>query len=129
MKIALFNNKKGLIYGGDPKRISCDKEGTLHVGATTINLTPGKDEIMPLLFHGATGSYNATFTDATGDNYALEKLTIQAGRIVAPSQLVADIMELRCELDRANDKMDLIMAKITELDQVFDTDSLNFLIK
>lgn len=27
MKLQTFNNKKGLIYGNDPKRIGCDIEG------------------------------------------------------------------------------------------------------
>lgn len=128
MKIALFNNKKGLIYGGDPKRICCDKEGVLKIGITDISLTAG-DNIMPLLFHGATGNYNATFTEASGSVYVLDTVTVQAGRITAPSETKAEIMELHCLLDQANDKADRLQAKINELESIFDTNSLNFLIK
>ena len=128
MKIALFNNKKGLIYGGDPKRICCDKEGVLKIGTTDISLTAG-DNIMPPLFHGATGNYDASFTDSTGNIYVLDKVTVQAGRIVAPSETKAEIMELHCLLDQANDKADRLQAKINELENIFDTNSLNFLIK
>lgn len=129
MKIALFNNMKGLIYGSDPKRITCDKDGVLKIGTTEVKLSPGGDAVMPLLFHGATGTYDATFTDAGGNDYVLERLTIQAGRINAPSQVAADIMELHCALDRANDEIDRLRAKIVELENIFDTNSLNFLIK
>ena len=128
MKIALFNNRKGLIYGGDPKRICCDKEGVLKIGITDISLTAG-DNIMPLLFHGATGNYDATFTDSSGNIYVLDTVTVQAGRIVAPSETKAEIMELHCLLDLANDKADRLQAKINELENIFDTNSLNFLIK
>ena len=128
MKIALFNNKKGLIHGGDPKRICCDKEGVLKIGTTDISLTAG-DNIMPLLFHGATGNYDASFTDANGNIYVLDTVTVKAGRIAAPSETKAEIMELHSLLDQANDKADRLQAKINELENIFDTNSLNFLIK
>lgn len=128
MKIALFNNRKGLIYGGDPKRICCDKEGVLKIGITDISLTAG-DNIMPLLFHGATGNYDATFTDSSGNIYVLDTVTVQAGRIAAPSETKAEIMELHSLLDQANDKADRLQARITELENLYDTNALNFLIK
>ena len=35
----LFNNKKGLIYGNDVKRIECDREGVLKIGDTDIEIS------------------------------------------------------------------------------------------
>ena len=54
MKIQTFLNGKGLIYGRDPKRIDCDRDGILKVGDTEINVSQGGDSLMPLLFYGAT---------------------------------------------------------------------------
>ena len=67
MKIQTFKNGKGIIHGNDPKRIGCDiKSGLLKIGNTEIKIPYGEDAIMPSLFHGATGDYNATFTDEQG---------------------------------------------------------------
>ena len=63
MKIQTFKNLRGLIYGNDPKRIGCDKEGVLKIGSTEVTVSPEKEEIMPLLFHGCSGEYAATFTE------------------------------------------------------------------
>lgn len=127
MKIQLFNNKKGMIHGSDPKRIGCDIDGVLKIGATEIEVST--DSIMPTLFYGATGDYEATFTDKYGRVYNLEKVAIRGGRIAPPSPTAVEIMDLRCRLDEKDAECEFLRAKIRELEGIFDTNSLNFLIK
>ena len=66
MKIQVFTNGKGLIYGDDPKRISCEFGGTLKIGTTTIKIADREEAILPILFNGCTGEYKATFTSTLG---------------------------------------------------------------
>ena len=122
MKITTFRNMKGLIHGGDPKRIGCDVAGTLKIGKVEVNITPGEDAIMPLLFQGCTGDYDATFTTASGRVYKLDKVAVRDGWIKPPSPTTVELMELRCRTDAAEEKLE-------ELSNIFDTNSLNFLIK
>ena len=122
MKITTFKNMKGLIHGSDPKRIGCDKSGTLKIGKVEINISPGEDSIMPLLFNGVSGDYEATFTTSTGIVYKLEKVAVRSGWIMPPPPTTVELMELRCRTDAAEEK-------IEELSNIFDTNSLNFLIK
>lgn len=126
MRITLFKNGKGLIHGDDPKRIGCDLEGVLKIGNTEV--TVSGTSIMPLLFHGVTGDYKATFT--SGDEvWELEKVAVRSGWITPPSQTTLELMELRCRAELAEAKVDLLEGKIRELSEIFDTNSLNFLIK
>ena len=127
MKIQLFNNKKGMIHGPDPKRISCVIDGVLKIGATEIEVST--DSIMPTLFYGATGDYDATFTDKYGRVYTLEKVAVRGGRIAPPTPTAVEIMDLRCRLDEKDTECELLREKIRELESIFDTNSLNFLIK
>ena len=122
MKITTFKNMKGLIHGSDPKRIGCDREGVLKIGSTEINISPKEESILPLLFNGASGDYKATFTDKLGQVYKLKKVSVRAGRIAPPPPTTVEIMELRYRADAAEEK-------IRELEGIFDTNSLNFLIK
>ena len=122
MTVALFKNKKGLIHGDDSKRIGCDRDGVLKIGTTEINITPNEDAILPLLFNGISGDYKATFTDKDGQVYELEKVAVRAGRVAPPPPTAVELMELRLRADEAEDK-------IRELEGIFDTNSLNFLIK
>lgn len=122
MKITTFRNMKGLIHGPDPKRIGCDRAGTLKIGTTEINISPGEDAIMPLLFNGCTGDYEATFTSSGGVVYNLEKVAVRDGRIKPPSPTTVELMELRLRQDKSEEE-------IEELKNIFDTNSLNFLIK
>lgn len=122
MKIALFRNMKGLIHGPDPKRIGCETGGTLKIGTTVINISPGEDAIMPLLFNGCTGDYAGTFTTNAGVVYTLEKVEVRDGWIKPPSPVTVELMELRLRADKAEEK-------IEELSNIFDTNSLNFIIK
>lgn len=129
MKIQTFKNMKGLIHGNDPKRIGCDKEGVLKIGTTEIQISPVEDSIMPVLFHGADGDYEATFKDSKGLVYKLEKVAVRGGRIAPPNPTAVEIMELRCRLDEAEAERDALKEKIAELESIYDTNSLNFLIK
>lgn len=129
MKIQTFGNKKGIIHGRDPKRIECDKEGVLKIGSTEINILPDADSVMPMLFHGATGDYDATFTDNNGEVYTLEKVAVRGGRIAPPPPTAVEIMELHCRADKAEAERDSLKERVNELEHIFDTDSLNFLIK
>lgn len=129
MKIQTFKNMKGLIHGADTKRIGCDKEGILKIGQTEVRISPDEDSIIPSLFNGCTGSYSATFTDAKGDVYELDKVEVRGGRIVPPTQTALEIMELRCRLDEMDDKLIRMEERLEVLAKIFDTNSLNFLIK
>ena len=126
MKITLFKNGKGLIHGDDPKRISCDKDGVLNVGTTEV--TVSGTSIMPQLFHGVTGDYKATFT--SGDEvYELEKVAVRGGWIAPPPPTSVELMELRCRAEEAEAELEVLRGKIRELAEIFDTNSLNFLIR
>ena len=122
MKITTFRNMKGVIHGADSKRIGSDKAGTLKIGTTVIPIIPGEDAILPLLFNGCTGDYNAVFITSAGVKYTLEKVEVRDGRIKPPSPTTVELMELRCRTDAAEEKLE-------ELSNIFDTNSLNFLIK
>lgn len=128
MNIQLFLNKKGLIYGGDNKRISCDTAGVLKICDTEITVNPGGENIMPLLFYGATGDYNATYIVGR-DVYKLEKVAVRNGRILPPPSSALELMELHIRADEAERVCDIMKSDIEDLRNIFDTNSLNFLIK
>lgn len=121
MKITLFHNKKGLIHGNDPKRICCENPGVLRIGRTEIRMKADEEAIMPMLFNGSTGNYNATFETSYGELYHLEPVEVRSGWIQPPPPTAVELMELRYRTDRAEEK-------IEELSHIFDTNSLNFLI-
>ena len=129
MIIQLFNNGKGLIHGEDNKRIHCEFGGTLKIGAAEFKIEAGNDNVMPSLFNGATGHFNATFTTIWGGQYILERVNIKGGRIVSPSHTSVELMELRCKTECLEDRCASLEAKVNELSNIFDTDALNFLIK
>lgn len=129
MKITTFTNMKGLIHGTDPKRIGCEQSGVLKIGASEITISQGVDSIMPLLFHGGTGDYEATFTSNEGDVYTLAPVEVREGRIAPPPSTAVEFMELRCRADAAERKYKMLYDEVQRLAKIFDTDSLNFLIK
>lgn len=120
---------QGLIYGPDPKRIDCDREGVLKIGTTEINVSPGGDSVLPLLFHGASVDHKATFTDAAGHTYDLGKIEVRNGRISPPSATAVELMKLRCRADSLEIENEALHREVEELRNIFDTNSLNFLIK
>ena len=129
MKLTLFTNNTGLIHGDDPKRIGCDKEGVLKIGRAEIAVSSDNgDTIMPILFNGCTGDYPATYT-AFGVTYDLGKVAVRGGRIAPPSPTALEIMDLRCQLEEAKAERDDLREQINVLNGIFDTNSLNFLIK
>ena len=129
MKIQTFRNMKGMIHGSDPKRIGCDVSGILKIGNTEIKISREEDAIMPSLFHGATGDYDATFTDSMGAVYELAKVSVRGGRILPPSPTDVEIMCLHCRADEAEAERDALRERVRVLEGIFDTNSLNFLIK
>ncbi|MBQ8393842.1 MAG: hypothetical protein IJX51_08790 [Clostridia bacterium] len=129
MRIELFKNNKGLIHGSDSKRIACDVGGTLRIGTVEIPITIDTEAIVPVLFNGCTGVYNATFTSALGNVYELERVAIKGGRIVPPSQQSVELMEMRCRIDTLEDECKSLREENLRLSNLFDTDALNFLIK
>jgi hypothetical protein len=128
MRIQTFKNNKGLIYGADAKRIGCDKSGTLKIGSTEISISAEAEAIMPVLFNGVSGVYKATFTDSFGTTYELANVTIKGGRIVPPSDEAVEFMELRCRTESLEKECERLREQIRELSNIFDTNSLNFLI-
>lgn len=129
MKIQVFKNGKGLIYGADAKRIGCDKEGILKIGSVEIFISTEAEAVMPMLFNGSSGIYGATFTDRSGDAFDLGRVTIRGGRIDPPPQASVEFMELRCRIDSMEEIVSVMQQEISELKKIFDTNSLNFLIK
>lgn len=129
MKIQLFKNMKGLIHGDDPKRIGCDRGGILKIGTAEYQISAEGDNILPLLFHGSTGDFKATFTDNDGNVYELEKVAVRAGRIAPPPPTTVEIMELHCRIELLEDECVDLRRQIDYLNEIFDTNSLNFLIK
>ena len=112
----------GLIHGTDPKRIRCDERGILKIGKTEIPIIPTEPAIMPMLFNGTSGDYEATFIASNGKEYRLEKVVVRGGWIQPPPQTTVELMELRCRMDFAEDMLD-------DLSKKFDTNALNFIIK
>ena len=129
MKIQTFKNNKGLIYGSDSKRIFCDKEGVLRIGTAEISILPDTETIMPVLFNGCTGTYKATFTEKNGNTFELEKVTVIGGRIEPPPQNAVEFMELRCSVEMLEARCNALEEDNRRLNNIFDTNALNFLIK
>ena len=128
MNIQLFLNKKGLIYGNNPNRITCDVDGTLTIGGSEIAVKSKEDCVLPTLFYGASGEYDATFM-TKDEVYDLGKVAVRNGRISSPPSHMLELMELHCRADRAESDRDAIKRDIKELQNIFDTNSLNFIIK
>ena len=56
-----------------------------------------------------------------GEDYTLEKVSVRGGWIQPPDPTTVELMELRCRADRAEERL-------SELEGLFDTNSLNFII-
>lgn len=129
MKIQLFKNNKGIIFGPDPKRISCHIGGVIKIGTTKIEVKADTENIFPLLFNGGTGKYKATFTSDAGSVYELSEVTVKGGRILPPSETALEFMELRSRVEYLEDRCTELEHEVIRLDGIFDTNSLNFLVK
>lgn len=129
MKITTFNNMKGLIHGADPKRIGCEQGGVLTIGSTEVSISPGSDSILPILAHGGTGNYEAVFRTQDGKLYDLGVVEVRSGRVAPPPPHAVEIMELRLRADSAERKYQMLFDEVQRLAKIYDTDSLNFLIK
>lgn len=129
MKIQIFKNNKGLIYGADAKRIECEFSGTLKIGSAEISISSEAETIMPVLFNGCSGEYKATFTTNLGNVYELGKVSVRGGRLVPPSQTAVEFAELRSRADALEAECEALREEIRRLSNIFDTNSLNFLIK
>lgn len=128
MKIQTFKNKKGLIYGTDAMRIGCDSSGKLKIGTAEIDVSHQGESVLPLLFNGSSGEYKATFTNSHGESYDLGRVKVRGGRIVPPPASEVEMMELRCRLELVEAECEELRRRIVELSNIFDTNSLNFLI-
>lgn len=128
MRIQTFKNNKGLIYGNDSKRIGCNKSGTLKIGCTEISISASAKAILPVLFNGVSGVYKATFTDSDGTVYELANVTVRGGRICPPPEHAVEFMELRCRTELLEELCVELQRQIRDLSNIFDTNSLNFLI-
>lgn len=128
MKITLFSNKTGLIHGDDPRHIHCVLPGILTIGKTTVRITADDGDLFPNLFNGCSLEHLATYHADDGTVYDLGKLIIRRGWICNPSPMQLEVMDLRCQLEEAKAEREDIRARIKELSEIFDTNSLNFLI-
>ena len=127
MRVQLFKQGKGLIHGDDPRRIGCDREGVLTIGSVKVSISADEDAVLPVLANGATGVYSATF-ETPFETFALGKVTVRKGKIVPPPQTEVDFMELRCRAEKLEETCDDLRRQIRDLANIFDTNSLNFLI-
>ena len=129
MKIQLFLDKTGLIHGTDTGKITASVDGTLTIGREKIEIKAHEDSTLPKLLGGSIGVCEAHFDAATGEKYTLNSVSVRGGYIVPPNALVAEIMELKRRADEAEKACREMRKKIHELEHIFDTNSLNFLIK
>ena len=129
MNIQVFLNGKGLIHGEDAKRISAEYDGVLTIGNAEIEVKANEECILPNLFYSASGHYDASFKTAEGKIYDLGKVTVRKGRILSPPSTEVRLAELNCRADLAEKERDDLRLRTEELSKIFDTNSLNFLIK
>ena len=120
MKITVFKNGRGVLYGADPTRIG-GAAGILRIGGTEIEVSAEGESVMPMLFYGGTGRYASVFTASDGTVYDLGKITVRGGWAEPADETSAALAELRSRLEAAEEK-------IEALEGVFDTNGLNFII-
>jgi hypothetical protein len=129
MRLYTFSNKKCVIFGHDPTRLECEREGWLKIGATKIKVTPGDTTMLPPI---VDGTYKPSFLESDGSVYEGYVTVVRNGRITPPSKEVLELLDLRCRYEELQTKMaekfDAIDKEIKELKSIFDTNSLNFII-
>lgn len=128
MRIQLFKNNKGLINGSDKMRIGCDVAGKLVIGTIEIVIPPDEEAVLPSLYNGVSGEFYAKFTSVIGNEYDLGKVSVQGGRLVPPHPIAVELAELRHRVDTLEAECEALREENTRLANIFDTNSLNFLI-
>lgn len=130
MHIQTFNNGTGVIFGDDIKRICAKSDGLLTICGTNISVSKDSPSILPVLGYGCTGRYPAIFAPSNSEIvYDLGYINVSKGRIVPLTETEAEIAELRCRADEKDREICLLKRQFEELSNIFDTNSLNFLIK
>ena len=129
MIIQLFNNKNFLIHGEDNKRLTCEKSGTLRIGDTDVPVKAGEECILPALFFGASADFKTTFIADDGAVYDGGRISVRSGRILAAPSERVEMMELHIRLDEAEKRLKQAEDDLEKLKHIFDTNSLNFIIK
>lgn len=124
MRIHLFNDGTAVITGMNTHSVTCDKCGVFKIGSMKMPIFDSKECALPML---SDGCYTASVTIETGKEYRVGYVSIHNGGIV-PSRVSEKELMLHHELDRANDKIEELTAKVDALEKIFDTDSLNFLL-
>ena len=124
MRIHLFNNGTAVISGLNPKTLVADKPGTLRIGCSSFAVLDLKETVIPRM---TDGCYTASFISEDGKEYRVGYISVHNGGIVAARTSENELL-LHHELDRANEKIEELTAKVAELEKIFDTDSLNFLL-
>ena len=122
MQITIFKNGKGILHGADPRRIKGAHAGVLRIGTAQIEVPAEGEAVMPMLFYGCTGAYDAVFVTSTGKVYDLGKVTLKGGWTESPSAEAVEIAELRYRTDEAEERLAVLEA-------LFDTNALNFIIR
>lgn len=129
MKLYTFSNKKCVIFGHDPTRLECDKEGWLKIGATKIKVTPGESTNLPPI---VDGTYKPSLLASDGTVYEGYVTVVRNGRITSPPKETLELFDLRCRYEELQtklaEKFAIIDKEIADLKSVFDTNSLNFII-
>lgn len=129
MIIQLFNNKNFLIHGEDNKRLTCEKSGILRIGNEDIPIKANEECILPALFFGTSADFKTTFITDDGVVYDGGKVSIRSGRVLAASSGQVEMMELHIRCDEVEKRLARAEESLERLKNIFDTNSLNFIIK
>lgn len=125
MRIHLFNDRNAVLYGYNPHNLISDKPGTLNVGSKVIRVS--SDNAIPFT-NVHDGTYMASFVSDDGIAYDIGRVTVHNGGIITNRTYTEREIELKHALDRAEDKISELVEKVNVLENIFDTNSLNFLI-
>ena len=126
MLIRTFHNNEAVICGKDSMRIRSKNEGILSLCGLDLSVS-SIPTVLPVIANGNTGTYSATFT-SNGITFNLKKVVVRNGRISPLSELEADVVELQIRADEKDNEILTLKKEIEKLQNIFDTNSLNFLI-
>jgi hypothetical protein len=128
MKIQTFNDGTGIIYGDSPSILTCEISGVLNIGGTEFTIDSERETHIPQLFNAASGNFKAEYITEK-KTYTLRKIKVKRGFIEPPSDDVVEMTYLKARVDEVDRKCEKVLAEVARLDKLFDTNSLNFLIK